>query len=200
MGSDDLSYVVECTDPLSPRKAGGMSVYAADEVTKCVKEEIDSLDPCGFSDSVSIEITSSRESSDSSASPTSTISHNEKPTASNPFSASLPPAPATTTATTATAATTISSSVPSAAAPPPPPNPFTFIAPATANPNGETYEGARNDRFEKHGFGLATYKTASMIKTETYEGMFSNDCREGKGKYIYSNGDEYEGYTKLNFI
>jgi hypothetical protein len=46
----------------------------------------------------------------------------------------------------------------------------------------------------KNGFGIHFYKET----TEIYKGDWKNNNRDGKGQYIYLNGDIYEGSFKEN--
>ena len=42
------------------------------------------------------------------------------------------------------------------------------------------YEGGRNEKGERHGFGKAI-----LPNRDTYEGMYENGLRNGKGYYLY---------------
>ncbi|KAH9279836.1 Radial spoke head 1 -like protein [Echinococcus granulosus] len=50
------------------------------------------------------------------------------------------------------------------------------------------YEGGRNEKGERHGFG----KTI-LPNHDTYEGMYENGLRNGKGYYLFKNGARYLG-------
>ena len=45
-----------------------------------------------------------------------------------------------------------------------------------------------------HGYGIGYYENG------TYEGMWENDKKHGKGKYTFKNGDIYIGEFKYNEI
>ena len=62
-----------------------------------------------------------------------------------------------------------------------------------------TYDGDRNEKGERHGYGKAT-----LPNGDTYEGDYQNgkrhgngtwvdDQRNGHGTYFYPNGDTYQG-------
>lgn len=49
------------------------------------------------------------------------------------------------------------------------------------------------------GFGIATYATVDDVPADTYEGVFIEGYRRGKGIYTFGkNGDRYEGYYEEN--
>ncbi|VDM19851.1 unnamed protein product [Hydatigera taeniaeformis] len=50
------------------------------------------------------------------------------------------------------------------------------------------YEGGRNEKGERHGFGKAI-----LPNHDTYEGMYENGLRNGKGYYLFKNGARYLG-------
>ena len=51
-----------------------------------------------------------------------------------------------------------------------------------------------NFNFVRHGYGIGYYANG------TYEGMWENDKKHGKGKYTFKNGDIYIGEFKYNEI
>ncbi|VDL59150.1 unnamed protein product [Hymenolepis diminuta] len=51
-----------------------------------------------------------------------------------------------------------------------------------------TYEGGRNERGERHGYGKAI-----LPNHDTYEGNYENGQRNGEGLYIFINGARYFG-------
>ena len=52
----------------------------------------------------------------------------------------------------------------------------------------QTYEGERNEQYERHGFGKAT-----LANADTYEGQYEHGMRHGTGTYRFSNGARYVG-------
>ncbi|KAL5105722.1 hypothetical protein TcWFU_002890 [Taenia crassiceps] len=50
------------------------------------------------------------------------------------------------------------------------------------------YEGGRNEKGERHGFGRTI-----LPNHDTYEGMYENGLRNGKGYYLFKNGARYLG-------
>ena len=64
--------------------------------------------------------------------------------------------------------------------------------------NGDVYKGEwAND--VPHGMGtlrLAPAARVGCIDGEVYTGQFVNKMKEGKGKFVWSNGDMYEGERK----
>ncbi|CAF4768297.1 unnamed protein product [Rotaria socialis] len=69
-----------------------------------------------------------------------------------------------------------------------------------------SYEGDRNEKRERHGFGKATLSNGEYIKNKRhgqgifyypdgskYEGEWNDNVRDGHGIYTYPNNDTYEG-------
>ncbi len=52
----------------------------------------------------------------------------------------------------------------------------------------KSYEGERNEKNERHGFGKAT-----LPNGDTYEGQYQNGKRHGTGTYRFSNTARYIG-------
>ena len=52
----------------------------------------------------------------------------------------------------------------------------------------KSYEGDRNEKNERHGFGKAT-----LPNGDTYEGQYQNGKRHGNGTYRFSNTARYVG-------
>ncbi|CAH8653623.1 unnamed protein product [Dicrocoelium dendriticum] len=55
------------------------------------------------------------------------------------------------------------------------------------------YEGGRNEREERHGYGKAI-----LPNGDTYEGMYENGKRQGQGVYRFKNGARYIGEYQEN--
>ncbi|XP_065834248.1 radial spoke head 1 homolog [Oscarella lobularis] len=55
-------------------------------------------------------------------------------------------------------------------------------------PNLGTYEGDRNEKDERHGFGKAV-----LPNGDAYEGEYQNGKRHGKGSYRFKNNARYVG-------
>ncbi|XP_018651571.1 hypothetical protein Smp_190140 [Schistosoma mansoni] len=55
------------------------------------------------------------------------------------------------------------------------------------------YEGGRNERDERHGYGKAI-----LPNGDTYEGMYENGKRNGSGVYRFKNGARYDGTYEDN--
>jgi hypothetical protein len=64
--------------------------------------------------------------------------------------------------------------------------------------SGNIYEGHfRNDQRHGHGYFKQTSRYVmceGRLATGIYTGSWKNDFKDGYGKYIFSNGDVYEGY------
>ncbi|THD24755.1 Radial spoke head 1 [Fasciola hepatica] len=58
---------------------------------------------------------------------------------------------------------------------------------------GKEYEGGRNERDERHGYGKAI-----LPNGDTYEGMYENGKRNGEGIYRFKNGARYDGFYREN--
>lgn len=56
----------------------------------------------------------------------------------------------------------------------------------------QSYEGDRNEKNERHGFGKAT-----LPNGDTYEGQYQNGKRHGTGTYRFSNTARYVGELTL---
>ena len=52
----------------------------------------------------------------------------------------------------------------------------------------QTYEGERNEKEERHGFGKAV-----LPNQDVYEGQYANGKRHGQGTYKFKSGARYIG-------